>query len=74
MTPQQIVTWARAQDAAGKRDAMGYPFTSWLIARYDADGRAVRDQHGHQVFEPHAAHGATATETKPASGQFDLFA
>lgn len=62
------------QHARPDRDAMGYPFTSWLIARYDTDGRAVRDHRGHQVFESQAAHSATATQTKPASGQLDLFA
>lgn len=54
MTTAQIVAWAEAQDAAGKRDAMGFPFTSWLLARRHPDGRAMRDQAGRQMFETQA--------------------
>lgn len=54
MTPGEIVTRSEAQDAAGKTDAMGHPFSSWLVARYHPDGRAMRDQLGHQVFETQA--------------------
>ena len=51
MTPAEITAWSEAQDAAGKRDAMGQPFTSWLIARYLPDGCAMRNQLGAQVLE-----------------------
>lgn len=77
MTPADIVTWSEAQDAAGKRDAMGHPFTSWLLARYLPDGRVMRDQLGHQVFETQAEFKARQACTAPAVaiGQtLDLFA
>ena len=54
MTPQEIIQWAKEQDAAGKRDAMGHPFSSWLIARYNPDGTAIRDERGNQVYETHS--------------------
>lgn len=66
MTPAEIVAWSEAQDAAGKRDAMGHPFTSWLLARYHPDGRAMRDQLGHQVFETQAEFKARAASAAPA--------
>lgn len=53
MTPQETIQWAKDQDATGKRDAMGHPFGSWLIARYNPDGTAMRDERGDQVFETH---------------------
>lgn len=76
MTPAEIVAWSEAQDAAGKRDAMGKPFTSWLIARYLPDGRAMRDQLGAQVFETHtefkARHAFTA-QTVAIGQTLELF-
>ena len=54
MTPQETIQLAKEQDATGKRDAMGAPFSSWLIARYNPDGTAMRDERGDQVFETHA--------------------
>lgn len=64
MTPAEIVAWSQAQDAAGQLDAMGYPFTSWLIARYHPDGRAIRDEDGHQIFETQAEFTARTTATQ----------
>lgn len=66
MTPAEIVAWAEAQEAAGKRDAMGFPFTSWLLARHLPDGRAMRDQLGHQVFETQAEFKARQACPAPA--------
>ena len=77
MTTAGFIAWADAQDAAGKRDAMGHPFTSWLVARYLPDGRAMRDVHGAQVFETQAAFKARQHVEQPAClpGQtMDLFA
>lgn len=77
MTPAEIVAWSEAQDAAGKRDAMGQPFTSWLIARHDTDGRAMRDRHCAQIFETQAEFKARQACPAPAValGQtLDLFA
>lgn len=77
MTPADIVTWSEAQDAAGKRDAMGHPFTSWLLARYHPEGRAMRDQLGHQVFETQAefkARQACAAPVVSPGQTLDLFA
>ncbi len=76
MTPADIVAWSEAQDAAGKRDAMSHPFTSWLLARYQPDGRAMRDAHGHQVFETQAEHKArtaSADAAIPIGQTLELF-
>lgn len=79
MTPTDIIAWSEAQDAAGKRDAMGKPFTSWLLGRYQPDGRAMRDQLGAQVFESQAEFKARQPATtdqppKQAIGQnMELF-
>jgi hypothetical protein len=35
-------------------DAMGYPFSSWLVARRNPDGTAMRNERGHQIFEAQA--------------------
>jgi len=77
MTTADLIAWADAQDAAGKRDAMGHPFTSWLVARYLPDGRAMRDPLGAQVFETQAEFKARQHIDQPACqpGQtMDLFA
>jgi hypothetical protein len=72
VSPAEIVDWAEAQDATGVRDAMGQPFTSWLLARYQPDGRALRDAHGRQVFETQAefkARRVNDLETLVSSGE-----
>lgn len=77
MTPAEIVTWSEAQDAAGKRDAMGRPYTSWLVARYQPDGRTMRDQMGAQVFETQDEFKARQTNQPtavPVGHTLDLFA
>ena len=77
MTPADIVAWSEAQDAAGKRDAMGRPWASWLLARYQPDGRAMRDQSGAQVFETQAefkARQANQATAVPVGQTLDLFA
>lgn len=77
MTPADIVAWSEAQDAADKTDAMGQPFTSWLLARYHPDGRAMRNQRGAQVFETQAEFKARQACVAPvvAVGQtLELFA
>lgn len=51
----EFIAWAEAQEAAGKRDAMGGSFTAWQVSIVDGEGRAVRDEHGRQVFESQAA-------------------
>lgn len=71
------MTQPKAQDTAGQLDAMGYPFTTWLLARLGPDGRPMRDQLGNQIFETHAEHLArqAAPTNQPAIGQtLDLFA
>lgn len=51
MTPSEIITWSEQQDAAGVKDAMGYSFTSWLLAVKHPDGTLVRDKENHQVMQ-----------------------
>lgn len=75
MTPPEIIAWAKEQDAAGKKDAFGYSFTSWLIARRHPDGTVMRDENDDQVFETQAEY--ESRQVKPhctAIGQtMDLF-
>ena len=51
MTPGEIIAWSEQQDAAGQKDAMGYPLTSWLLAVKNPDGTLKRDAAGHQMFQ-----------------------
>jgi hypothetical protein len=77
MTPADTIAWAQAQDAAGQLDAMGHPFTSWLLARHTPEGRAMRNQHGEQVFESQGEFMArsAAPKSQPPVGQtLELFA
>ena len=81
MTHAPFIAWAESQDAAGNTDAMGHPFTSWLVARYAPDGSALRDSAGRQVFETQADFNARSGNASPTTlnlpvmGQtMDLFA
>lgn len=76
MTTAEYIAWAEAQDASGKRDGMGHPFTSWLVARYLPDGRAMRDERGAQVFETQAEFKArtAAVPATPLGQTMELFA
>lgn len=70
MSPTEIVAWAKQQDQAGKTDAFGYPLTSWLLARMNHDGSAMRDEHGDQLFETHSEFQARQQQpTTTAIGQ-----
>lgn len=59
-------------------DAMGYPFSSWLVARKDEHGRALRDADGRVVYETQDARAARLASpiNDPASApaQQELFA
>ena len=62
----------------GHKDAMGFPFGTWRVARYHDDGRAMRDANGRQVFQTQAEwkarHGTvTRMPTTPARAQLELF-
>jgi hypothetical protein len=81
MTHAAFIAWAEEQAAAGKTDAMGHPFTSWLVARYARDGSALRDDNARQLFETQAefkarsSHDAPVIVNLPLMGQtMDLFA
>jgi len=81
MTHTEFIAWAENQDAIGKKDAMGHPFTSWRVARYAPDGSALRNDYGRQLFETQAEFKACSVHAQPASinlpavGQtMDLFA
>lgn len=73
MSPAEFVAWA-----PGRLDGLGRPFSAWLLAVEGPDGRPLRDEHGHQVFETQAQWLArqTAPITTPAAApvQQDLFA
>ena len=70
----ETVAWA----AHGHRDAMGTPFSDWRLARYHADGHAMRDAHGRQMFmtqaEWLAMYGTQPISKPEAPAQAELFA
>ena len=65
MTHAAFIAWAESQDAIGNTDAMGYPFTSWKVARYAPDGGALRDSQGRQVFATQAEFKARVVSAVP---------
>lgn len=69
MTPSEIVEWSEAMDAAGKRDAMGYQFTSWLVAVCDDMGKPMRDKDQRQIFETQAEFKARQQQRPVPIGQ-----
>lgn len=76
MRTDEYITWAQQQDQAGRRDPMGYRWTSWLVARRNSDGSPMRDEHNRQVFESQAEYLARAGGQTGARAplQGDLFA
>lgn len=73
MNHAAFVTWS-----AGKTDAMGQPFSAWLLAVEGPDGRPLRDAHNRVVYETQAQwlarQGAPITTQAPAAPQLELFA
>lgn len=80
MTSSEFIAWAEKQDSSGVKDAMGGPWTSWLIAVKDTDGKCARDKFGHQVFQTQAEYKRISAVVqipiapKPARQQLELFA
>lgn len=79
MGHHEFIAWSKAQDAAGKFDAMGKPWGEWLVAVLDDAGKPVRDARGNQLFQTQAQYlastHASSPATQPAIGQtLDLFA
>lgn len=70
----EMVAWA----AEGHRDAMGYLFSDWRLARYHEDGRPVRDAAGRQTFMTHtqwlSKYGRPQVSPLSEPAQQDLFA
>lgn len=50
MTTEEFIEWAKQQDAAGRSDPMGYPWSTWKVAAVNADGTVKRDDRGRQVY------------------------
>jgi hypothetical protein len=73
MSPAEIITWSEQQDAAGITDAMGHPWTSWLLAVRRPDGSVARDAAGHQIYETQAEYKAR-TQAVPLGQTLELFA
>lgn len=79
MSPSEITTWSEQQESAGRRDAMGCPFTSWLLAVRNPDGSMARDKNGRQVFQTQAEYKRLNAFTQPPTSarkplQQELFA
>lgn len=56
---------------AGRLDAMGRPWSEWLVALEGQDGRALRDANLHVVYVTQAEY--QARQSAPV-GQLELFA
>ena len=72
MTHSVFIAWS-----AGRNDAMGRPFSDWLVAVHGADGRVVRDAADRAVYETQAAWlGRQAAPINPPAApmQLGLFA
>lgn len=54
MTHSEFITWAEQQDADGQKDAMGFSWTTWLLAIRNPDDSLARDASDHQIFETQA--------------------
>lgn len=77
MNHDEFINWAASEDQAGRRDAMGHSWKTWLVAVLDAAGKPIRDASGHQVFESQSQYSARHTNPTqpPKLGQtLDLFA
>ena len=60
-----FIAWA----AEGHKDSMGLPFSDWLVARLDDDGRAIRGADLLVVYETQAQ--LLARNRLPATGPND---
>ena len=72
MTAEETIAWSEQQEAAGVKDAVGCPWTSWLIAVKGADGTMVRDRDGHQIFQTQSEY--KRSRSTPVGQTLELFA
>jgi hypothetical protein len=54
MTQSEFIAWAEQQDAAGVKDPMGWPWTSWKVLVYLPGGQPALDQRGYKIYETQA--------------------
>jgi hypothetical protein len=73
MTPAEFTAWAEQQEAAGIKDAMGYPWTDWMLAVRNPDGTVARDSECHQIYETQAEYKARRRAI-PIGQTLELFA
>lgn len=50
MTIAELIAWGEQMDAAGKKDAMGFPWSSWKVAKQNSDGSLARDKRHHVIY------------------------
>ncbi len=75
MTHDDFIAWCKQQDAVGKPDACGFAWSSWLLAVYNPDGSAARDNDNRQIFETQAEYQARRHRHQVPIGQtLELFA
>lgn len=72
MPPSEFIARAERLEAAGIKDAMGWPWTSWLLAVRLPDGALARDSVGHQIYETQAEY--RARTSVPIGQTLELFA
>ena len=77
-TIEELIAWGEAMDEAGIKDAMGFPWSSWKVAKMNTDGSLARDKHHHQIFitkdEWRAASQLMGVCHPTAKPQLELFA
>jgi len=68
----EFITWAR-----GRTDALGLPFSDWLVSVEGPDGRLKHDADGRVIYETQAEYLArqnTTSRPRATLDQLELFA
>ena len=73
MTPAEFVARADRLETEGIKDAMGWSWTTWLLAIRKPDGSLARDAQGHQIYETQAEYKARMRAI-PIGQTMELFA
>lgn len=72
MKPAEFIAMAEQNETAGIKDAMGWSWTSWMLAVRRPDGAVARDSQGHQIYETQAEY--RARNSVPVGQTLELFA
>ena len=73
MPHSEFIARAERLEAAGIKDAMGWSWTTWLLAIHNPDGSVSRDAAGHQIYETQTEYKARMRAV-PIGQNMELFA